>query len=181
MELWCGGRDGEGVSGADWRAEMSTISVRLPESLHKKARELAKREGVSINQLVATALAEKVSALLTEAWDTNEMVRWDITSLLALLSKQAYEDTKRRHDVPGPISRGERDAQPRSVEIPSMLSNALNRISSDRTHSAMSGSTTRQRRPVKRSRTTSDQPGTTDSTSRKLYGLLEAAMMHACS
>jgi hypothetical protein len=41
------------------------MSVRLPESLHKKARELAEREGVSINQLVATALAEKLSALLT--------------------------------------------------------------------------------------------------------------------
>ena len=37
---------------------MSTMSVRLPESLHKKARELAEREGVSINQLVTTALAE---------------------------------------------------------------------------------------------------------------------------
>jgi hypothetical protein len=41
------------------------LSVRLPNSLHKQARELAKREGVSINQLVATALAEKLSALLT--------------------------------------------------------------------------------------------------------------------
>ena len=44
---------------------MSTMSVRLPESLHERAREIAKREGVSINQLVATALAEKLSALDT--------------------------------------------------------------------------------------------------------------------
>jgi hypothetical protein len=44
---------------------MSTMSVRLPESLHKQARDLAEQEGVSINQLVATALAEKVSALMT--------------------------------------------------------------------------------------------------------------------
>ncbi|TVP76423.1 MAG: toxin-antitoxin system HicB family antitoxin [Gemmatimonadales bacterium] len=47
---------------------MSTMSVRLPESLHQKARELAKQEGVSINQLVTTALAEKLSALLTEEY-----------------------------------------------------------------------------------------------------------------
>jgi hypothetical protein len=47
---------------------MSTMSVRLPESLHEKARELAKREGVSINQLVTTALAEKLSALMTEEY-----------------------------------------------------------------------------------------------------------------
>jgi hypothetical protein len=45
---------------------MSTISLRLPESLHDQARELAKREGVSINQLVTLALAEKISALMTE-------------------------------------------------------------------------------------------------------------------
>lgn len=44
---------------------MSTISLRLPESLHKQARELAEKEDVSINQLIATALAEKLSALLT--------------------------------------------------------------------------------------------------------------------
>lgn len=47
---------------------MATMSVRLPESLHEKARELAKREGISINQLVTTALAEKLSALLTEEY-----------------------------------------------------------------------------------------------------------------
>ena len=44
---------------------MSTMSLRLPESLHERAREIAKKEGVSINQLVATALAEKLSALDT--------------------------------------------------------------------------------------------------------------------
>ncbi|MBN2303085.1 MAG: toxin-antitoxin system HicB family antitoxin [Anaerolineae bacterium] len=45
---------------------MSAISVRLPESLHDAVRELAKREDVSINQFIALALAEKVSALMTE-------------------------------------------------------------------------------------------------------------------
>jgi hypothetical protein len=47
---------------------MSTISLRLPESLHKKARDLAKKEKTSINQLVSSALAEKVSALITEEY-----------------------------------------------------------------------------------------------------------------
>ena len=43
---------------------MSTISLRLPESLHRQARELAEREGISLNQLIATSLAEKMSALM---------------------------------------------------------------------------------------------------------------------
>ena len=44
---------------------MSAISLRLPESLHKRLRELAERDDVSINQFIATAVAEKMSALLT--------------------------------------------------------------------------------------------------------------------
>jgi HicB family len=44
---------------------MGTFSLRLPESLHKQARELAKQEDISINQLISTALAEKMSALMT--------------------------------------------------------------------------------------------------------------------
>jgi predicted transcriptional regulator len=47
---------------------MSTISLRLPESLHKRVRELAQKEDISINQLITTALAEKMSALLTEEY-----------------------------------------------------------------------------------------------------------------
>ena len=47
---------------------MSTLSLRLPESLHKQVRELADREGISINQFVVMAVAEKMSALLTEEY-----------------------------------------------------------------------------------------------------------------
>ncbi|REJ89350.1 MAG: toxin-antitoxin system HicB family antitoxin [Planctomycetota bacterium] len=44
---------------------MSTLSLRLPDSVHKKVRELAKQEGISINQFIASATAEKLAALLT--------------------------------------------------------------------------------------------------------------------
>ncbi len=44
---------------------MVAIQVCLPESLHKRLRELAERDDVSINQFIATAVAEKMSALLT--------------------------------------------------------------------------------------------------------------------
>jgi hypothetical protein len=47
---------------------MSTISLRLPDSLHKQARRLAEKENVSINQLITLALAEKLSALITEEY-----------------------------------------------------------------------------------------------------------------
>jgi hypothetical protein len=47
---------------------MSTLSLRLPDSLHKSVKELASKEGISINQFVATAVAEKMSALMTEEY-----------------------------------------------------------------------------------------------------------------
>ncbi len=47
---------------------MSTLSLRLPDSLHKKVRELAAKDAISINQFIATAVAEKMSALLTSAY-----------------------------------------------------------------------------------------------------------------
>jgi hypothetical protein len=43
---------------------MSTISLRIPDSLHRRVKELARRDRISINQFIATALAEKISALL---------------------------------------------------------------------------------------------------------------------
>lgn len=45
---------------------MSTMSLRLPDSLHEAARQLAQKDHVSVNQFVATAVAEKISALMTE-------------------------------------------------------------------------------------------------------------------
>jgi metal-responsive CopG/Arc/MetJ family transcriptional regulator len=47
---------------------MSTISITLPESLHKEAQALAQQENISVSQLIATALAEKVSALMTSEY-----------------------------------------------------------------------------------------------------------------
>ena len=45
---------------------MSALSLRLPDSIHRHIREIAQREGVSINQFISSAVAEKVSAILTE-------------------------------------------------------------------------------------------------------------------
>ncbi len=43
----------------------SSLTVRLPRSLHDGIKNLAKSEGISINQFLVTAAAEKMSALLT--------------------------------------------------------------------------------------------------------------------
>ena len=47
---------------------MGRVSLRLPESLHELARDLASQENNSINQLITLALAENISALTTEKY-----------------------------------------------------------------------------------------------------------------
>ena len=50
---------------------MGTFTVRLPNSLHDKIEELAKAEGLSVNQFMVTA-AEKMAALLSEDYLAQE-------------------------------------------------------------------------------------------------------------
>ena len=71
---------------------MSTMSLRLPESLHEKVRELAEREGVSINQLVTTALAEKISALLTQEYLEERAARGSRKEFLRILDKVPHAE-----------------------------------------------------------------------------------------
>ncbi len=47
---------------------MGALNLRLSESLHRKLSEVAEQEGVSINQLINAAVAEKMSALMTEEY-----------------------------------------------------------------------------------------------------------------
>jgi HicB family len=42
---------------------MSLFSLRLPKSLHEDLKVLAEEEGVSINQFISQALAEKIAVL----------------------------------------------------------------------------------------------------------------------
>jgi hypothetical protein len=45
---------------------MTAINIKLPNSIKKKAGELAAKDGVSFDQFVSAAVAEKVSGWLTE-------------------------------------------------------------------------------------------------------------------
>jgi predicted transcriptional regulator len=66
---------------------MSSITVRLPESLHKNLRSIAKKDNVSINQLISSAVAEKVSALMTEDYLEARAARGSREAFEAALAK----------------------------------------------------------------------------------------------
>ncbi len=44
---------------------MTAFTVRLPNSVHQKIKELALREGISVNQFIVCAVSEKMASVLT--------------------------------------------------------------------------------------------------------------------
>ena len=44
---------------------MSTLTIQMPESLARQLRECAAKEGLTVDQLLSSAAAEKLSALMT--------------------------------------------------------------------------------------------------------------------
>ena len=78
---------------------MSTLSLRLPNSLHLTIKELAKREGISINQLVSTAVAEKISSLLTEEYLNERGMRGSRKKFEQVLSKVGDIETEEEDKI----------------------------------------------------------------------------------
>ena len=68
---------------------MGALSLRLPESIHRHIREIAKSEGVSINQFISTAISEKISAIITEEYLQKRADRANIEDMKAVLKKVA--------------------------------------------------------------------------------------------
>jgi uncharacterized protein (DUF1778 family) len=66
---------------------MSALSLRLPKSLHEQLRELAQEEGISVNQFVMLAVAEKVAALATIEYLEKRAKRGSREQLLEILKK----------------------------------------------------------------------------------------------
>lgn len=65
----------------------NVVSVRIPKTLHEQVRELAKDEGISLNQFVMLALAEKVATLQAVDYLEQRAARGSREQLLAILAK----------------------------------------------------------------------------------------------
>lgn len=66
---------------------MSAISVRLPDSIHKMAKDVAREDHISLNQFISSAVAEKLSALTTESYLRGRAARGSVEKFHAALEK----------------------------------------------------------------------------------------------
>jgi hypothetical protein len=66
---------------------MAAVSLRLPNSIYELAKTLSKEDHVSLNQFIATAISEKVSALTTETYINERKKRASKEKFLKALNK----------------------------------------------------------------------------------------------
>jgi len=66
---------------------MTVLSLRLPKTMYNHLREIAQAEGVSMNQFVTLAVAEKIATLETLDYLEARAKRGSREKLLAVLEK----------------------------------------------------------------------------------------------
>jgi predicted transcriptional regulator len=66
---------------------MTTMSIRVPDSLHNAIKDLATKEGYSMNQFLITAAAEKLSSLDTVDYLRSRAEHADLAAFDRIMKK----------------------------------------------------------------------------------------------
>ena len=81
-------------------AETSTYPLRLPRSIKAAAENLARAEGISMSQFIATAVAEKLSALSTADFFVQRANRARPDALDKILNRPGGEPPRVGDELP---------------------------------------------------------------------------------
>jgi hypothetical protein len=86
---------------------LTTYPLRLPKSIKAAAERLSKADGTSLNQFVATAVAEKIAVMETAAFFEERAsrararaARGEPSALLAILSRTGGEPPREGDELP---------------------------------------------------------------------------------
>ena len=74
------------------------LTIRLPSSVHRKVKELALREEISLNRFIASAVAEKMASVLTLDYLNDEAAqgrRADFEQFLSMVSEVPVDEAGR--------------------------------------------------------------------------------------
>ena len=67
--------------------ELSTYPLRLPRSIRAGIERLSKQDGISINQFVSIAVAEKLAIMQAETYFAERIARADLEAFDQLMSR----------------------------------------------------------------------------------------------
>ena len=77
-----------------------TYPLRLPRSLKKAVERLSAQDGTSINQFIAMAVAEKVSALETATFFEDRKARADFKAFDRIMRRRSGETPREGDELP---------------------------------------------------------------------------------
>ena len=80
--------------------ETQTYPLRLPRSLKEAVERLSREDRTSINQFVATAVAEKVSALQTAKFFADRQARADFKAFDKIMKRRAGRPPQADDEMP---------------------------------------------------------------------------------
>ena len=69
-------------------SETTTYPLRLPRSIKAAVEKMARSEGTSMNQFVATAVAEKLAVMSTAAYFSERRSRADLAAFKRILKRK---------------------------------------------------------------------------------------------
>ena len=81
-------------------SETKTYLLRLPRSLKKAVEEQSREDGTSINQFVATAVAEKLSALQTAEFFASRKARADFQTFDKIMKRRGGKKPRAGDELP---------------------------------------------------------------------------------
>jgi hypothetical protein len=82
-------------------SEAKTYPLRLPRSLKEAVEQLSRQDGTSINQFVATAVAEKISALQTARFFEDRRARADFKTFDRIMRRRGGKPPREGDEMPG--------------------------------------------------------------------------------
>ena len=80
--------------------ESQTYPLRLPRSLKEAVKRLSREDRTSINQFVATAVAEKVSALQTARYFADRKARADFNAFDKIMGRRGGKPPREGDEMP---------------------------------------------------------------------------------
>ena len=89
------------------KTKTTAYALRLPASVKAEAEKLAAEDGTSLNQFVATAVAEKVSALRTVQYFAERKGRTDWAAFDRIMSRQGGEAPLAEDKIPEGLERSD--------------------------------------------------------------------------
>ncbi|HEV8030098.1 MAG TPA: hypothetical protein VGP42_03670 [Stellaceae bacterium] len=69
----------------------STYPLRLPRSVKAEVEKRAKQDGISVNQFIATAVAEKLAAMTTGEFFAERQARADFAAFDRIMRRKGGE------------------------------------------------------------------------------------------